>query len=257
MEQGYKLVDGHQVYSFEWPNHGEPVVLLHGGMSQTLHWDYTILPAVESTHHVYAYDRSAHGYTGDRPGSLHYEHQRDEAIAYLETIVGKPAHLIGWSDGGIISLMVAIKRPDLVKSIIAFGANYLHSGVLSIPDSFIVISEEDQAEHNRISPDAPEQLLQNQLRMVEIIKSEPEIDIAELKKINIPTLIIVGDDDVINHHHTVEMYEALPQGQLAIVPATSHMVMKEKPELTQLLIREFLADLSHPQTTWPFRRSER
>jgi len=110
----YLDVDGHQVYCYEWDNNGEAGVLLHGGLSQTTQWDSYILPAIEDDFHPFAYDRTAHGFTGDRAGSLHFEYQAKEAIAYLESVVKEPAHLIGFTDGAIIALLVAISRPELV-----------------------------------------------------------------------------------------------------------------------------------------------
>jgi pimeloyl-ACP methyl ester carboxylesterase len=118
----YINLRGHQVWNYEWANNGEALVMLHGGMSATEDWDTYMLPAFESTHHVFAYDRTGQGRTGDQPGSLHFAHQCAEAIAYLEDVVKGPAHLVGWSDGGIITLLVALARPDLVKSIVAIGA---------------------------------------------------------------------------------------------------------------------------------------
>ena len=114
---------GHKVFSYEWPQDGEAVVLLHGGLSQTSHWDTNILPAVEDSFNVFGYDRTGHGFTGDRDGSFHFDFQTNEAIEYLEDVVKEPAHLIGYSDGANIALMVAIKRPDLVKSIVSIAAN--------------------------------------------------------------------------------------------------------------------------------------
>ena len=251
----YLDVDGHQVYSYEWENNGEAVVLLHGGLSQTSHWDSHVLPAVEDDFHVFAYDRTAHGFTGDRKGSLHFDFQTREAIAYLDSIVKEPAHLIGFSDGAIIALMVAIQRPELVKSIISIGGNYSFDGTLPLPPFTGMISAEDQEEYNRTSPDAPDTLLEKTKRMVEIWKSEPNIEKSDLAKIQCPVLVLAGDDDVIDHHHSVELFEALPLGQLAIVPGASHIVMKDKPGITQALIAEFLEDLSYPVTRMPMRRT--
>jgi pimeloyl-ACP methyl ester carboxylesterase len=103
MKSGYIDLRGHQVYSYEWENNGDAVLLLHGGLSQTSHFDFTVLPAVEDKHHVFGYDRTAHGYTGDREGSLHFTFQYEEAVSYLEDVVKEPAHLIGHSDGAIIA----------------------------------------------------------------------------------------------------------------------------------------------------------
>jgi pimeloyl-ACP methyl ester carboxylesterase len=230
----YLKVAGHDVYCYEWENDGEAVVLLHGGLSKTSSWDYLLVPALEDDFHVYAYDRTGHGFTGDRPGSLHFQFQTNEAISYLEAIVKEPAHLIGYSDGGIIALMVAIQRPDLVKSI---------------------VSDKDQAEYNLISPDAPHTLLEKTIRMNGIWKTEPDINLSDLASIQCPVLVMAGDDDVIKHDHTISLYEALPLGQLAIIPGTSHGLVKEKPALMLANIMQFLEDLTYPQTRDPIRRT--
>lgn len=250
----YINLRNHQVYNYEWEHDGEAVVLLHGGLSKTSAWDYLMVPPLEDQFHVFAYDRVGHGFTADQPGSLHFEFQCQEAIAYLEDVVKEPAHLIGYSDGGIIALMVAIKRPELVKSIVAIGANYHYSAPLSDFDEANV-SEEDQAEYNLISPDAPHTLLEKIKRMNEIWKTEPDISLSEIASIQCPVLVMAGDDDVIAHDHTISLYEALPLGQLAIIPGTSHSLIKEKPALAIVVIMQFLEDLSYPITRSPVRRT--
>jgi pimeloyl-ACP methyl ester carboxylesterase len=250
----YVNLRGHNVYSYEWENDGEAVVLLHGGLSKTASWDYLMVPPLEDEFHVFAYDRTAHGFTGDQPGSLHFDFQTQEAIAYLEDIVKEPAHLIGWSDGGNIALMVAIQRPDLVKSVVAIGANYHFSGVVQAFDN-PEVSQDDQAEYNLISPDAPHTLLEKIIRMYAIWGSEPTLMLEEIATIQCPVLVLVGDDDVIDHAHTVALYEALPLGQLAIIPGTSHGVIKEKPGLMNAVIIAFLEDLSYPVTLMQVRRT--
>ena len=250
----YITLRGHNIYNYEWDNQGDAVVLLHGGLSKTSSWDYLVVPALEDEFHVFGYDRTAHGFTGDQSGSLHFEFQALEAIAYLEDVVKEPAHLIGYSDGGIIALMVAIKRPELVKSIVAIGANYHYDAPLS---DFLnpSVSAEDQAEYNLISPDAPHTLLEKTIRMNQIWKTEPDISLKDIATIECPVLVMAGDDDVIKHEHTISLYEALPLGQLAILPGTSHGLVKEKPALMLALILQFLDDLSYPITRQPIRRT--
>ena len=250
----YVNLRGHNLYSYEWENDGEAVVLLHGGLSKTSSWDYIMVPPLEDEFHVFAYDRTAHGFTGDQSGSLHFDFQTLEAIAYLEDVVKEPAHLIGWSDGGNIALKVAIARPELVKSIVAIGANYHFSGVMQAfgePE----VSEDDQAEYNLISPDAPHTLLEKTIRMHAIWKSEPTLTLEDIATIQCPVLVLVGDDDVIAHSHTISLFEALPLGQLAVIPGTSHIVVKEKPGLMNAVIVQFLEDLSYPNTRSPVRRT--
>ena len=250
----YINLRGHQIYSYEWENDGEVVVLLHGGLSKTSSWDYIMVPPLEDEFHIFAYDRTAHGFTGDQDDSLHFDFQTREAIAFLEDIVKEPAHLIGWSDGANIALMVAMQRPDLVKSIVAIGANYHFNGVMQALDN-PEISEEDQAEYNLISPDAPHTLLEKTIRMHSIWESEPTLTLEEIAVIQCPVLVLVGDDDIISHSHTVALFEALPLGQLAVIPGTSHAVVKEKPDLMNAVIVQFLEDLSYPATRMPIRRT--
>ena len=66
---------GHQTYSYEWENNGEAVLLLHGGLSQTSHWDYVLTPDLEPDFHLFAYDRSGHGFTADQTESFHFKYQ--------------------------------------------------------------------------------------------------------------------------------------------------------------------------------------
>lgn len=249
----YVNLRGHEIWSLEWANNGEPVVLLHGGMSATEDWDEYILPAIQDSFHVFAYDRTGQGRTGDQAGSLHFDFQTKEAIAYLEDVVRGPAHLIGWSDGGIIALLTAMQRPDLVRSIVAIGANY-HYESGGEPIELWEASEEDRQEHAERSPDAPDALDSKIERMWGIWTSEPSLTKDDLAKINCPTLVMAGDDENFSFAHITSLYEALPMGQLAIVPGTSHFLVKEKPELAQAIIRGFLSNLEPPVTRIPVRR---
>ncbi len=79
---GYIDLRGHQVFSYQWPHDGEAVVLLHGGLSQTSHWDLQILPAVDDSFNIFGYDRTGHGFTGDQEGSFHFNFQRVRWCGY-------------------------------------------------------------------------------------------------------------------------------------------------------------------------------
>lgn len=249
----YLNLRGNQLFAYEWENNGEAVLALHGGLSQTSHWDYLLTPVLEADFHLFAYDRTGHGFSADRAGSFHFDFQITEAIAYLEDVVKEPAHLIGWSDGGIIAMSIAIARPELVKSLILIGANYHYSGTL-IHMPFVEPSAEDKAEYVITSPDAPHTQVEKIKKMLNIWDTEPDIALSDLAKIQCPTLIIAGDDDVIAHEHTLEMYRAIELGQLAIIPGTSHLAPKEKPALFAALVEQFLTDLTYPITKMPIRR---
>jgi len=258
----YLDLRGHQVWSVEYKPlfkpRAERVVLLHGGLSATEDWDHAILPAVKKDFHVFGYDRTAHGRTKMREGFYHFDFQCDEAIAYLEDVVKEPAHLIGWSDGGIIALYVALKRPDLVKSIVAIGANY-HYDCGAIHDVLTIeISHEDKSKFASRSGQDPELLEVIVRKAYEVWATEPNLTLRDLGRITAPTLILAGDDEPFTSEHTFSMYEALPNARLAIIPGASHYVPKEKRIQTQSAIKDFYQELRdgmhYPMTRWPNRR---
>src|SRR5437764_12591367 len=90
---------------------GEPVVLLHGGMSDSTAWGMQT-PTFAESYRVFCPDRRGHGKTPDVDGPLRYEDMAADTVAFLETVIGGPAHLVGWSDGGNVALIVSRRRPD-------------------------------------------------------------------------------------------------------------------------------------------------
>jgi pimeloyl-ACP methyl ester carboxylesterase len=250
-------VSGYPLWSFEWANNGEAVLLLHGGLSDTDSFAEVMVTPLQDSFHLFAYDRAGHGRSADQPGSFYFDFQRDEAIAFICEVIKEPVHLVGYSDGANISLMVAIARPDLVRSIVSIAANFNADGIVELPEFDPAgISAEQRAEYAEMSPDAPETLDYKIAKMHEIWKVEPNIDIAEIAQISAPTLVMAGDDDVVKHSHSIELFEALSLGQLAIVPGTSHGLVKEKPEIVMALIASFLSDQSYPITRQPIRRTK-
>ena len=239
----YINLRGHPTWSVQYPNVGEPLLLLHGGLSATENFDPYILPVVADRFYVYGYDRSAHGRTGMRDGYYHFDFQRDEAIAYIEDVIGEPTHLFGHSDGGIIALLVAIARPDLVLSIVATGTNYTWDAGLNLAGE-IIISDEDRAEFVERSPDSPESLDLIIHKAYEVWATEPNITSEELARITCPVLVLNGDDEPFSPHHGVDLYQALPNARLAIIPGSPHATHKVKPHLFLAIIQDFY---DHPE----------
>lgn len=251
----YINLRGHQVWSHEYEKNGEPLVLLHGGLSYSEKILPYLLPAIERDKTVYAYDRSGHGHTGYREGAFTMEHQRDELIAYIEDVIHKPAHLIGHSDGANAAVMVALKRPDLVKSLVAIGPALKPGDNVHVLPENPTFSPEDQAEHDEISPDAPELFARKFHECFAMWVRDPQIEVSELASISCPTLFLLGDDDVITNAKGEEYAKAVRDGRLAVVPGASHDVIKEKTFIVQSLIVDFYATLGYPQTKYPNWRS--
>ncbi len=244
---------GHNVFTFQWSKRGEPLVILHGGLSHSEKTKKYLLPAVKRDFKDFAYDRTGHGRTANQKGSFHFNFQTKELIAFLEDVVKEPAHLIGISDGANIALMAAIARPELIRSVVSIGGNTTASQIrmkFGKPE----VSAESQAEHDRISPDHPSELIKKVATAFKVWKSEPSIAITKLAKIKCPVLVLAGDDDVISAKESEKIYQAITNARLAIVPGSSHAVIKEKTELVQALLKDFYANPDYPLTQSPISR---
>jgi pimeloyl-ACP methyl ester carboxylesterase len=245
---------------YEEAGAGEPLVLLHGGMCTNETWGAQT-PAFAERFRVVAPERRGHGHTADVDGPLTYADMAADTIGFLDRVVGRHAHLVGWSDGGIVGLMVAISRPDLVTKLVVIGTNYDAAGIApEAEDTFAKMRPDspDMAMFRNLyemhSPDGPEHWPVVFAKFTEMAKREPHIPVVDLARIGAPTLVLVGDDDLISLEHTIALFRAIPRSELAVVPGTSHAVVVEKPEVLNRLVLDFLEN--DPVTTMlPVRRA--
>lgn len=129
---GYVEIDGHPTWVDDRGGPGTPLLLLHGGLSNSDELLNSIGAGLAERYRVVAFDRRGHGYTSDTDADFHYADMADETVRVLEQVVGGPAHLVGWSDGGIVALLVALQRPDLVQRLVVIGANYHFDGSMAV-----------------------------------------------------------------------------------------------------------------------------
>lgn len=205
---------------------------------------------------VTAFDRRGHGRTADTDAPFHYDDMAREVIAYLEYVGGR-THIVGHSDGGNIALLVAMRRPDLVKRIVTVGANFHFDGLVAL-DSFGPESEgfEQWAEkYASLSPDGLAHAPIVARKSMMMFATEPTLTIRDLATISRPVLVMSGDDDVVTLEHTCALYRAIPDAQLAIVPGSSHAVLKERTKECIRLIRHFLQSDLPVETFMPVRRA--
>src|SRR5262249_3331731 len=130
-------VDANGVYTY-YDEHGsgEPLVLLHGGLVDGDSFAQQT-PAFAERFRVIVPDRRRHGRTADVEGPISYAVMADDTIAFMDALGTGPAHVVGWSDGGDVGLLVAIKRPDLVRRLVTIGSNFSADGLTrEAADSF-------------------------------------------------------------------------------------------------------------------------
>ena len=251
-------LNGHPTWTYVSKRKKKPsLVLLHGGMSSSGSLLRNLAPHFDKNYRVAAFDRRGHGRTADTDAPFHYEEMADETIAFLEHLGGKH-FVVGHSDGGNVALIVAMRRPDLLKRVVLVGANYHFDGMRPMPmfhlegDQF----EEWATKYGELSPSGKEHARDVITKTLHMFDTEPAFSVDDLAKITVPMLVMAGDDDLMELSHTSSLYEAVPGAQLAIVPGTSHAVLKEKTKLSAKLIRNFFEDDYPPVTYQPSRRAQ-
>ncbi|QIS22074.1 alpha/beta fold hydrolase [Nocardia terpenica] len=241
----YVTAGGVHTY-YEVYGEGEPLILLHGGGNGAESWLGQI-PELSQHFRVYVPERRGHGHTADVAGPISYRIMADDTAAFLDTLGIGAAHLVGWSDGGIVGLLVALDRPDLVRKLVAIGTYANLDGATAFArELFEEPVSSRMAEILRdsytTSPDGPDHFPVVYDKLVRMWREEPNIDVGDLARIQAPTLLMQGDEDGVTVEHSVAMSRAIPDAQLAVIPGSSHVVPLEKPGLVNRMILDFLAD---------------
>jgi pimeloyl-ACP methyl ester carboxylesterase len=237
---------------------GDPLVYLHGGFSSTREFA-PVREAYAERFHVFTPDRRGHGHTPDVPGPFSYERYAEDAVAFLDEVVGGPAHLVGYSDGAITALLVGLARPDLVRRMVLISGQFHQNGLIPAffhgPDAVAELQESVLgAWYAEDSPDGGEHFPVVAAKIIESALTGPTLAAEQLAGVPARTLVLSGDDDAITLEHTIEMYRSLPEAELAVVPGTSHVLVMEKPALVTQLVLDFLTSDAAP-TIMPIRRA--
>ena len=232
---------------------GDPLVLLHGGLSDSR--DFTgSLDTLAGRFRLLLPERRGHGHTADTAGPLTIEVMAQDTIAFLDKLVGGPARLVGYSAGAIVALGVALRRPDLVDRLVLISCAFHRDGMILRPTAGVEPPPQLVAAYAEVSPDGAEHLPVVIAKIARSVDEEPGLTAADLRAVRCRTLVMVGDDDIVTLEHTLALYRGLPNAELAVVPAASHLLLFEKPELCTRLVSEFLTTDPKP-TLMPIRRA--
>jgi pimeloyl-ACP methyl ester carboxylesterase len=225
---------------YEEDGEGEPLVMLHPGHADSRAFEPN-LPGLARDFRVYRPDRRGHGRTPDVDGPISYELMARDTIAFIERVVGGPAYVVGHSDGAPVGLLVALRRPDLVRRLVFAAGVFHHDGW--IPGA-IELDEETTAffvdYYGAVSPDGPEHFPVVAEKLHRMHLEEPALTPADLARIPTPTLVMVAESDEMPLEHTLALYDGLADAQLAVVPGTGHGLLAEKPELCNAIVVDFL-----------------
>lgn len=222
---------------------GEPLVLMHGGLVDARFFAANT-PALAEHFHVYVPERRGHGHTPDVEGPIGYQVMADDTIAFLETVIGRPADLVGHSDGAVTALLVAMQRPELVNRLVLISGGFNKSGEAGPEMEWDVpaITQFLGPAYGEVSPDGEDHFPVVATKIGEMAAKEPNLQASELAAVTARTLIMFADDDLVTLAHSVEMYDNIPSAEFAVVPGTSHFLVQEKPDLVNRIVLDFLTN---------------
>ncbi len=214
---------------------GEPLLLVHGNGGSIADLSAQIAH-FRRRYKVIAIDSRDHGRSGDSPNKLTYEKMADDLAALLDHLKTGPVNVLGWSDGGIQALLLAIRHPSKVKKIAVMAANLnpseaaLHPEVIDLIKSMLAgmpAAERDTPQGRR------------QIKVTQLLLEEPHIEVKALEAITAPALVMAGDRDLVRDEHTVTIYHHIPNSQLVIFPNATHMVPFDDPALFNVTVERF------------------
>jgi pimeloyl-ACP methyl ester carboxylesterase len=176
---------------------GEPVILLHpGGAGVDARAWAPNIAAIAGRFRVFTPERPGHGRTPDVPGAISFEHMAGDTIAFLDEIVGGPAHLVGCNDGAAVALLVALMRPELVPKLVLVAGVFHHDGWAP------GVIDPDQAPpdflerlYAELTPDGADHYPVVVAKLAEMHAREPSLTQRDLSGVQSRTLVMLGDDD--------------------------------------------------------------
>jgi pimeloyl-ACP methyl ester carboxylesterase len=221
-ENGYSEVNGIKMY-YEIYGQGKPLVLIHGGGSTIQTTFGRVIPMLATKYKIIAMDLQAHGRTSDRKAPETFEQDANDVVTLLKNLNISKAHFFGFSNGGTTAMQIAIRYPEIVDKIILGSALCKRTG---IPSQFWDFMKQATLSN------MPEQLKEAYLQVtpnpkgLEIMHDKDakrmlefkDIPDQQIKSIKAPTLIIIGNKDVITPEHSLEMHQLIANSELVILP---------------------------------------
>jgi pimeloyl-ACP methyl ester carboxylesterase len=215
------------------------VILLHGGLANANYWGHQVR-ALQSHYQVVVMDSRGHGRSTRDTTPYGYDLMASDVIGLMDFLKIRKAALVGWSDGAILGLDIALHHPERLTKLFAFAANSDPGGVADISKSpvFNAFVSRAEKEYEKLSP-TPADYKAFLSQIEKMWATQPSWTAAQLKTITVPTWIVDGDhDEAIKRENTTFMAAQIPGAGLLLQPEVSHFSFLQDP-------RQFDDDVLH------------
>ena len=233
----YYAIRGFRLYTESYGK-GTPVLLIHGNGGSINAFTPTI-PYLSKKYKVIAADSRAQGKSTDFADSLSFEQMADDYAVLLDSLHMDKVDVIGWSDGGIIALLLAIRHPEKINRLVSSGANCWPDSTALIPSGWME-DKQYYEKHKRTVWQTPQE--KNNWKIFLLDWMQPNISLPSLEQIHCPSLIVSGDKDVIRLEHTVAIYQHIPEAELWVLPHSGHATLREHSQAFNQQVDAFFSE---------------
>jgi pimeloyl-ACP methyl ester carboxylesterase len=220
---------------------GAPVILLHGGLANSNYWG-RLVPELAAHHQVVVMDSRGHGRSTRGSEPIGYDVMASDVLAVMDFLKLDKAAIVGWSDGAIIGIDIAIKHPERLSRLFAFAANSDPSGVADISQSavFNTYLARTKTEYERLSP-TPKEYDAFLAQVMKMWETQPHFSAEQFSRIATPVWIVDADhDEAIKRVDTMFMADHIPNSGLLILPQASHFAFLQDAPLFNASVLRFL-----------------
>ena len=224
---------------------GRPVILLHGGLGHSGNWVYQVEGLARAGYQVIVIDSRGHGRSTLGPHPLSYDLMASDLRAVMDALGLERAPIVGWSDGADTGLIAAMQTPERVAGLLFFACNVDGSGTR--PFVMTPVIERILAVHKQgyatLSP-TPEGFDKLMAVTGEMQGSQPNLSAGDLKGIDVPVTVVIGEDDeFITRAHMAYLAATLPRASLRVLDGVTHFAPLQDPGRFTATIVDFLAGL--------------
>ena len=245
----YVVINGAKIYYEEY-GEGEPLLLIHPNSGDIKSMGNQI-DYFKTKYRVIIADNRGQGKSELKTDSLTYTQITKDWIELVNYLKLDSINIIGWSDGGIVGLKMAISGKSKIKKLIAMGAN-LRPDSTALKSWFIqYILQSKKMINSKIQEQDTTANWNLHKQIFGLMADQPNIPIEDLSKIKAKVLIIAGDEDIIKNKHSFEIYENIPKAQLSLMPGETHYTPASNPELFNEIVDRFLSKpFKRPDSDW-------
>jgi len=228
---------------YDVTGNGSSVLLLHGGSVDSTWWG-PLVPALAENHTVITMDSRGHGRSSLDGRQITYRRMADDTLALLDHLRIDRVDIVGWSDGAIIALDIALRVPERLRKVVAYGVNFDLSGYRTgeaIQNAGMDLVFTESPKRYREQSPHPERWDEFMANLQLLYRSEPNWTGDEMRSIQTAILVLDGvDEEVIDINHVRLLAHLLPNARLFLMPGTGHFAMVDQPEEFTRIVVEYL-----------------